>query len=91
MFAPSPHRVFVAEGQLDGGPFFGGLVHGQGPLQGVAGAMQVEIRQGRLVGIPINSDLVRPLGIIHRWRKRFHRAAQAFLQVLQSTAAPGVV
>lgn len=55
-----------------------------------ARAMEAEVRQGRLVGLPINSDLVRPLGIIHRRRKRFHRAAQAFLELLQSTPTPGV-
>jgi DNA-binding transcriptional LysR family regulator len=54
-----------------------------------ARAMEAEVRQGRLVGIPINSDLVRPLGIIHRRRKRFHRAAQAFLELLQNTPPAG--
>jgi DNA-binding transcriptional LysR family regulator len=56
-----------------------------------ARAMEAEIQQGRLVGIPINSDLVRPLGIIHRRRKRFHRAAQAFLELLQNTPPAGAV
>mgnify|MGYP007084714574 FL=1 len=31
--------------------------------------------------------LVRPLGVIHRRRKRFHRAAQVFLDLLQEAPA----
>ena len=42
-----------------------------------------EIRQGRLVAIPLEGDLVRPLGIVHRRRKKFHRTAQSFLELVQ--------
>ena len=43
-----------------------------------------EVTQGRLVAIPLaSSDLFRPLGIIHRKKKRFHAAAQAFLELLR--------
>jgi DNA-binding transcriptional LysR family regulator len=43
-----------------------------------------EIEQGRLVAIPLASaQLFRPLGIIHRKKKRFHAAAQAFLELLR--------
>ncbi len=50
-----------------------------------------ELRQGRLAAIPIASPgLVRPLGIIHRKKKRFHRAAQSFLDLLQESPAPPV-
>jgi len=42
-----------------------------------------EVRQGRLVAIPIEApELYRPLGIIHRKRKRFARVAQEFLHLL---------
>ena len=42
-----------------------------------------EMRQGRLVAIPIEAlELYRPLGIIHRRRKRFPRVAQEFLNLL---------
>jgi DNA-binding transcriptional LysR family regulator len=42
-----------------------------------------EMRQGRLVAIPIDApELYRPLGIIHRRRKRFPRVAQEFLNLL---------
>jgi DNA-binding transcriptional LysR family regulator len=42
-----------------------------------------EMRQGRLIAIPIEApELYRPLGIIHRRRKRFPRVAQAFLDLL---------
>jgi DNA-binding transcriptional LysR family regulator len=42
-----------------------------------------EMRQGRLIAIPIEApELYRPLGIIHRRRKRFQRVAQAFLDLL---------
>ena len=48
--------------------------------------MREEIQQGRLVAIPIAApELYRPLGIIHRKKKRFHRVAQAFLDLLKET------
>ena len=43
-----------------------------------------EVSQGRLVALPFRaSNLFRPLGIIHRKKKRFHPVAQAFLELLQ--------
>lgn len=50
--------------------------------------MQAEIEQGRLVAVAMDADLVRPVGIIHRRRKRFHRAAQVFLELLQEQPPP---
>ncbi len=51
--------------------------------------MRDEIAQGRLVAIPIAApELYRPLGIIHRKKKRFHRVAQAFLDLLCEKPAP---
>lgn len=48
-----------------------------------ARAMLEEMGQGRLVAIPIAAqELYRPLGIIHRKKKRFPRVAQAFLDLL---------
>jgi LysR family transcriptional regulator, transcriptional activator of the cysJI operon len=48
-----------------------------------------EVAMGRLVAIPIEAPgLFRPLGIIHRKKKHFHPAAQAFLDLLQQVA-PG--
>jgi LysR family transcriptional regulator, transcriptional activator of the cysJI operon len=45
--------------------------------------MKDDITQGRLVAIPIAApELYRPLGIIHRKRKRFYPVAQAFLELL---------
>jgi LysR family transcriptional regulator, transcriptional activator of the cysJI operon len=42
-----------------------------------------EVRQGRLIAIPIEApELYRPLGIIHRRRKRFQRVTQVFLDLL---------
>lgn len=50
--------------------------------------MRDEVEQGRLVAIPIaSSELFRPLGIIHRRKKRFHPVAQAFLELLKETPA----
>lgn len=47
-----------------------------------------DIEQGRLVAIPLEGcTLVHPLGIIHRRRKVFNRAAQALLEILRSDAA----
>ena len=43
-----------------------------------------EVAQGRLVAVPLaEAELFRPLGIIHRKKKRFHAAAQAFLDLLR--------
>lgn len=47
-----------------------------------------DLEQGRLVAIPIEGcTLVRPLGIVHRKRKKFNRAMQAFLDLLMREAA----
>ena len=49
-----------------------------------ARVMREEIQQGRLVAIRIAApELSRPLGIVHRKKKRFHRVAQAFLDLLR--------
>lgn len=53
-----------------------------------ARAMRAEVGRGRLVAIPLDADLVRPLGIVHRRRKKFHRAAQSFLDLLIEQPAP---
>jgi DNA-binding transcriptional LysR family regulator len=46
--------------------------------------MREEIQQGRLVAVPLAApELCRPLGIIHRKKKRFHRVGQAFLDLLR--------
>ena len=48
-----------------------------------ARTMQSEIAQGRLVAVKLHAPkLVRPVGIVHRKRKKFNRAAQAFLELL---------
>jgi len=48
-----------------------------------------EVEQGRLVALPFRaSNLFRPLGIIHRKKKRFHPVAKAFLELLQEK--PGI-
>jgi DNA-binding transcriptional LysR family regulator len=57
-----------------------------------ARTMEAEIRGGRLVSIPLDApDLVRPVGIVHRKRKKFNRAAQSFLELLlESPGSRGV-
>ena len=46
--------------------------------------LETEIGQGRLVAVKLKEPgLFRPLGIIHRKRKKFNRAAQSFLDLLQ--------
>ena len=48
-----------------------------------ARTMQAEIEQGRLVAVPLEAPgLKRPVGILHRRRKKLHPAAQAFLDLL---------
>ena len=54
-----------------------------------ARTMQAEIGQGRLVSIPLHApELVRPVGIVHRKRKRFSNAVQSFLELLLEQPAP---
>ena len=49
-----------------------------------ARTMQAEIEQGRLVAIQLHApELVRPVGIVHRKRKKFNRATRALLGMLQ--------
>lgn len=48
-----------------------------------ARTMRAEIAQGRLVALRLEADLVRPVGIVHRKRKRFNRATQSFLELLR--------
>jgi len=48
-----------------------------------ARTMQAEIEQGRIVAVPLEAPgLKRPVGILHRRRKKLHPAAQAFLNLL---------
>jgi DNA-binding transcriptional LysR family regulator len=59
------------------------VAHGVGISILPARLMVDDIPQGRLVAIHIEgAQLYRPLGIIHRKKKRFHRVAQAFLELL---------
>jgi DNA-binding transcriptional LysR family regulator len=45
--------------------------------------MHAEIAQGRLVAVKLHApELVRPVGVVHRKRKKFNRATQAFLELL---------
>ena len=56
-----------------------------------ARTMQAEIAQGRLVSIPLHApELVRPVGIVHRKRKRFSHAVESFLELLLEQPAPAV-
>jgi DNA-binding transcriptional LysR family regulator len=49
-----------------------------------ARTMSEDMAQGRLAAVRIaDATLYRPLGIIHRKKKRFHRVAQAFLDLLR--------
>ena len=58
---------------------------GQGSSILPARTMQAEIAQGRLVAIRLHApELARPIGIVHRKRRKFNRAAQAFLELLAS-------
>lgn len=67
------------------------VAHGSGVSIVPARIMEAEIAQGRLIPIPIAApELYRPLGIIHRRKKRFHRSAQAFLDMLQEQPASAV-
>ena len=64
------------------------VAHGSGVSIMPARVMEAEITQGRLIPIPIAAqELYRPVRIVHRRKKRFHRAAQAFLELLQEQPA----
>ena len=64
------------------------VAHGSGVSIMPARIMEEEVRQGRLVPIPIAGfRLFRPVNIVHRRKKRFHRASQAFLELLQEPPA----
>ncbi len=49
--------------------------------------LREEVAEGRLSTVPLDCALNRPLGIIHRRRKTFPRAAQVFLDLLRDPAA----
>jgi DNA-binding transcriptional LysR family regulator len=50
--------------------------------------LKSELEAGRLAAIQLAPPgLSRPLGIVFRKKKRFHRAAQAFLDLLQEKPA----
>lgn len=60
------------------------VAHGSGVSIMPARIMHSDVARGRMIPIPFSGPgLFRPLGIIHRRRKRFHRAAQAFLELLR--------
>jgi len=44
--------------------------------------LRSDVMEGRLRTVPLTVSLFRPLGIIHRRRRTFHRAAQVFLDLL---------
>jgi DNA-binding transcriptional LysR family regulator len=49
-----------------------------------ARTMQAEVEQGRLAAVRLDApELARPVGIVHRRRKKFNRAAEAFLEMLR--------
>jgi DNA-binding transcriptional LysR family regulator len=62
------------------------VAHGSGVSIMPARVMEEEVAQGRLVPIRISGiELFRPVGIVHRRRKRFHRAGRALLELLQGS------
>jgi DNA-binding transcriptional LysR family regulator len=64
------------------------VAHGSGVSIMPARVMEEEVAQGRLVPIRIAGfELFRPVGIVHRRKKRFHRAGRALLELLQGPPA----
>jgi LysR family transcriptional regulator, transcriptional activator of the cysJI operon len=48
-----------------------------------ARTMQAEIAEGRMVAVRLHAPgLVRPVGVVHRKKKKLNRAAEAFLELL---------
>jgi len=61
------------------------VAYGAGVSIMPARVMREEIGQGRLLAVRlIPSTLFRPVRIVHRKRKRFNRATDAFLEILQA-------
>ena len=61
------------------------VAYGAGVSIMPARVMREEIAQGRLLAVRlIPSTLFRPVRIVHRKRKRFNRATEAFLEILQA-------
>jgi DNA-binding transcriptional LysR family regulator len=53
-----------------------------------ARTMQAEIAQGRLRAVKLHApDLHRPVGVLHRRRKKFNAATQSFLDLLLAESA----
>lgn len=64
------------------------VAHGSGVSIMPARVMEEEVAQGRLVPIRLSGiELFRPVGIVHRRKKRFHRAGQALLEMLQAPSS----
>lgn len=64
------------------------VILGSGVSVVPARILHAELADGRLRAVPLAAPgLYRPLGIVHRKKKRFHRAAQAFLDLLQESPA----
>jgi DNA-binding transcriptional LysR family regulator len=64
------------------------VAHGSGVSIMPARVMEEDVARGRLVPIRIAGfGLFRPVGIVHRRKKRFHRAGQALLELLQAPAS----
>lgn len=65
------------------------VAHGMGVSILPARIMRLEIEQKRLIAVPLalESQLYRPLGIVHRKKKTFQPAAQAFLDLLREPEA----
>jgi len=49
--------------------------------------LQVDVDEGRLTTVALTEPLYRPLGIIHRRRRSFQRAAQVFIDLLRQPVA----
>src|ERR1039458_9553699 len=59
---------------------------GQGISILPARTMQAEIEQGRLVAVRLNAPgMARPVGIVHRRRKKFNRATERLLAMLMAS------
>jgi DNA-binding transcriptional LysR family regulator len=64
------------------------VVHRMGVSIMPARVLQQDLLQGRLAAIPIaGAPLHRPLGIIHRRKKKFNRISQGFLELLEQKPA----
>jgi LysR family transcriptional regulator, transcriptional activator of the cysJI operon len=67
------------------------VMHGSGVSIVPRRILHAEVASGRISAVELAQPLFRPLGIVHRRRRKFAPAVQAFLDMLQEISEPVAV